>query len=253
MATCVVVTGAGGELGRSLLLDCANRTDIDRVVATTRMRSIEAVSQNQVVLPDLELTSPEGVARLRSELENIQMDRLGLVHCAGVFPMPQALHRHSLTTVGESFASNVLSFLGAVQAVLPVMRRLHDGRVVAFTSHTLQESYPFFGAFNLSKAALLSAIRTLANENARFGVAVNALAIATLQTETERRIKPGGPYDDWVPPDGVSHYALDLATSDRESLSGSEIHLWRYSSKFFGGSVFDRNSLVENEMDPEND
>ncbi|AXQ30201.1 SDR family oxidoreductase [Solimonas sp. K1W22B-7] len=252
MSTCLIITGAAGELGRIVLSAAANRSDVDCIIATTRSRSLDVPWPKVTCLTGVDLSEDAGARKLAESLDKIPCDNIGLLHCAGAFPATAPLHRTTLATVAAVFAANSLTFLGAAKAVLPRMRRQRSGRLVAFTSHTQEAAYPFMGPFNMSKLALLSAVQTLANENARFGIAINAIAVATLQTETERRIKPTGTYDDWVPVNGLAAYAIDMATTMGIQVNGSEIQYWKYSQSFFGDSIFSRNSIDPEILDPTN-
>lgn len=246
----LIVTGATGELGSGVLRAAMARVDIDLVIATSHSRQILATSDKLVKLESIDLASPAGSARLSDVLSEAGQAKVGLLHCAGSFPEPKALHRMELSEISSVIAANVLTFLGAAKAILPYMRAAEWGRLVAFTSHTQGAAYPFLGAFNLAKAALLSAVHTLANENARFGISCNAIAVATLRTDVERRIKPKGRFEDWISVDELSQYAIELALSDLSHLNGSELHYWQYSDSFFQESIFSRNSLDEKANDP---
>jgi NAD(P)-dependent dehydrogenase (short-subunit alcohol dehydrogenase family) len=246
----LIVTGATGELGSGVLRAALAREDIDLVIATSHSRPIHAMSDKLVKLENLDLASPSGIIQLTELLSRLGKASNGLLHCAGSFPEPMALHRMDMLQISSVIAANTITFLGAAKATLPHMRSAKWGRLVAFTSHTQGAAYPFLGAFNLAKAALLSAVHTLAHENARFGIACNAIAVATLRTEVERQIKPQGRYEDWVSVDDLSKYAIDLAFSDSSSVNGSELHYWRYSESFFSESVFERNSLDLKSKDP---
>lgn len=253
MTACVVVTGAGGELGRRVLAAARARSDVEIVVGTTLSERSPGDLQPERWLDRLNLARDEDAKRLRHAIEPYLPRHIALVHCAGCFPPPSPLHRTTLDTVGATFAANLLSFVGAAGALIPLMRRQRSGGLVAFTSHTQSSAYPFMGPFNLSKLALLSAIQTLANENARFNIAANAVAVATLQTESERRIKPDGSFEDWVPAEDVASYAIDLALCRSPSVNGSEIQYWRYSPSFFEHSVFARNSISIAKVDPDDE
>lgn len=253
MTSCVVITGAAGELGRIVLHAALADPGIDHVIATSRRRPILAQARKLTCLTDLDLSAASGVDQLSSAVHRLSGKRLGLLHCAGGFPPVEPLHRTELSEVADAFGANTLTFIAAAQAVLPHMRRQGVGRLVAFTSHTQDAAYPFLGPFNLSKAALRSAVVTLANENARHGIAVNAIAVATLQTETERQIKPAGSYQDWVPVGGLADYALRLATTEQVQINGNELHYWGYSRSFFEQSVFGRNSIDPEALDPRDD
>lgn len=253
MNTCVIITGAGGELGQQALASALDRPDVDHIIALTRGPQIDCDNTRCTSVTRADLTMASGISSLSAAVAANGTAHFGLLHCAGDFPVAGPLHSAGLDAVAKTFSANVLSFLGAVEAVVPTMRRVGRGGIVAFTSHTQAAAYPFLGAFNLSKAALLSAVQTLANENARFTIAANAIAIATLQTETERRIKPDGSYADWIPASEVAAYAIDLALAARPVVNGSEIQFWRHSDSFFGTSVFQRNSLDPARLDPDHD
>lgn len=243
MTNCLIVTGAAGELGIHVLRQALAHPKVDRVIATSRSRPIRELSDKLVVLPDVDLAHESGVQVLCEALKQVGDSRIGLLHCAGSFPPAGPLHKTSLNDLCDVFRDNLMTFLGTVQAIVPHMREVKWGRLVAFTSHTQDAAYPFIGPFSLSKAALWSAIKTIANENARFGITCNAIAVATLKTETERRIKPSGRFDDWVPVEGLAAYAVEMALSEVAQVNGSEIQYWQYSDSFFQQSVFDRNSI----------
>lgn len=239
----LIITGATGELGSGVLRGALAREDIDLVIATSRVRPIDAESDRLIKLEGLDLASLLGVAKLADVIGELECAKTGLLHCAGSFPEPSTLHRMDVSNIASVFSANTLTFLGAARAAIPHMRESGWGRLVAFTSHTQGAAYPFLGAFNLAKAALLSAVHTLANENARFGIACNAIAVATLKTDIERKIKPKGRYEDWVSVDELSEYSIGLAFSESAHVNGSEIHYWKYSDSFFNESIFERNSL----------
>ena len=246
-----MVTGAAGWLGRAVMEQSTLRPSVGAVIAVYRRTPPPlSVPANATVLSATDLATAEGIRALRSAVEGCGLHDTALLHCAGAFPPAAALHNVGLDTVRQSLAANVESFVGAVSALVPIMRSGGRGRIVAFSSHTRREAYPFIGAFNIAKAALEAAVQTVANENARFGITANTISVATLQTDEERRIKPAGRYADWVPPETLSEFALDIALSGKAGLNGSELHYWLYSSSFFGESVFARNSIDPSEIDP---
>lgn len=244
----LIVTGAGGWLGREIA-DAA-RSRVGHVIAVYKGEAPEAAA-GLTTLGGVDLATQDGVQRLAQEVARAATGRLALVHCAGSFPLPKPVHSMGLENFEQSLRANALSFVGAVTAIVPAMRRRKHGRIVAFSSHTRGDNYPFFGAFNAAKAALESAVLTVAHENARFGICANAVCVATLQTEEERRIKPRGLYADWLSTKTVSELALDLAQSADVALNGSMLQYWRHSASFFGSSVFERNSIDVDEIDPE--
>lgn len=247
--TCVVVTGASGPLGRVIAARATEDSRVARVIRVYHRSAPEIACSDS--LTGVDLVTEEGVAKLASAVNAAGCERVALIHCAGNFPPFAALHRIGLDAIAASFGSNTLSFIGALQAILPHMRKAAWGRILAFSSHTTSQNYPYAGAFNIAKAALESAVQMCANENARFGVSANTILAATLQTEPERELKPDGCYDDWVSPEDLATFALDTALSGSPYLNGSALHFWRYSESFFGSSVLSRNSISLHDIDPD--
>jgi NAD(P)-dependent dehydrogenase (short-subunit alcohol dehydrogenase family) len=247
---CAVVTGAAGGLGRAVIEASAKRKRIKRLVAVYRNRVASNPVKNQISLNGLDLSTEEGVDRLETAISAHASLGIVLLHCAGMFPAPVPLHKLKMEEFTSSLSANVVSFVGAIKSVVPVMRARHYGRIIAFSSHTQKDAYPYMGAFNAAKGALEAAVQTAANENARFGIAANTINVATLQTEPERLMKPSGRFSDWVPVDALAEFALDLALSTRTGLNGSNLHFWLHSQSFFGSSVFERNSINQSEIDP---
>ena len=246
----VIVTGATGTLGRALVAAAAKRQDIERIVAVCRSESPEPVAGASLLLTGIDLVEEKGVAAMRSAIGRGGHGQIVLVHAAGHFSGFTPLHTVRRADLSANLAGNVLSFIGAVEATIPAMRAGRDGRVVGFSAKTLDESYPFMGPFNLSKAALESAVRTLANENARFGIAVNIFRLATLKTEAEAKVKPNGDFEGWLDPDWVAVEVLKLTLASSSALNGNRFDLWNYSESFHGNSMLARNSLTLETIDP---
>lgn len=248
--TCVIVAGAAGFLGKALVRAAEAAPEVSRVLAVTR-RPDSRVLEGSDVLGGIDLADPGGIAALRDVIERFDEPRIALVHCVGNFPKLAPLHRTPLSDFTGTVDSNLTTFVGAMQAVMPAMRRRRWGRLIAFSAHARAENYPFMGSFNIAKAALEAAVQTAANENARYGIAVNAISIATLNTEVEKELKPTGSFSDWLDPAEVASFALEMALSGPIHLNGSIIHYWHHSDSFFGESAFARNSIDRDLLDPE--
>jgi NAD(P)-dependent dehydrogenase (short-subunit alcohol dehydrogenase family) len=248
--TCVIVAGAAGFLGNALVRAAEAAPEVSRVLAVTRRPDVRGLEGSDV-RGGIDLADPNGIAVLREAIEGLDEPRIALIHCVGNFPRLAPLHRTSLEDFTRTIDSNLTTFVGVMQAVVPAMRRRRWGRLLAFSAHARAENYPFMGSFNVAKAALEAAVQTAANENARYGIAVNAISIATLNTEVEKELKPTGSFSDWLEPADVAGFALDLALSGPIHLNGSIVHYWHHSDSFFGESAFARNSIDRDTLDPE--
>jgi len=239
-----VVTGANSELGSQIVGDLSRQFGADKIIATTRTDTGEAFRSlpNVSTLPHVDLATQKGVQELESKVSEDACDQMFMVHCAGAFPSPGLVVVSDVDCLRKTIDDNFVSFAGALRSVLPGMRRKHFGRILAFSSHTSRSNAPYFAAFDASKRALESLVRSAANESAKYGIAVNALAIATLSIQTERKMKPSGDHESWLKLEDVSRASIDLLLLS-DLINGNVIHCWRHSDSFFGMSVMERNSL----------
>ena len=78
---------------------------------------------------------------------------------------------------------NLTGAFRVIQAVLPGMRERHFGRIVVMSSGAAVGGLPGQVAYAASKAGLLGMTKTLAVENAAFGITANAILPGMIATE----------------------------------------------------------------------
>lgn len=120
-----------------------------------------------------------------------------------------------LTTVRQTFATNVYGPLLMIQAVLPLMKEIGYGRIVNMSSGLGQLSdmgagYP---AYRMSKAALNALTRSLAGDLGPGDIKVNAMCPGWVKTDM------GGP-DAERTPEEAAETAVWLATLDESGPTG---------------------------------
>lgn len=80
------------------------------------------------------------------------------------------------------FAINVKGAYAAIQSVLPVMKSQHSGAIVVMGSDQSLIGKPGSFAYNLSKAALASMVKTTALDYAEYNIRANAVCPGTIET-----------------------------------------------------------------------
>ena len=113
----------------------------------------------------------------------------GLIHCAGIL-YPTLLRNLNLDKMSELININLLSFFALAKATLKHNRYIkNDTSIVAISSLAAFGSEPGLSLYSASKAALNSAIKSLAKEYAKKGVRINAVAPLYVNTPM---------YDDFI-------------------------------------------------------
>jgi NAD(P)-dependent dehydrogenase (short-subunit alcohol dehydrogenase family) len=176
----VVVSGVGPGLGRAVAVQCA-RAGADLVLAArteSRLdevaKEVAAVGRRAVaVATDVnDDSSSRGLADAALEAFG-QVD--SLVNNAFAMPPIKDLGTVDLDAVRTAFETNVLAALRMTRLFAPALED-SGGSVVMINSAVLRHSRRTFGAYKLTKSALLAVAQSLATELGPRGIRVNSVA-----------------------------------------------------------------------------
>lgn len=78
--------------------------------------------------------------------------------------------------IQSQFKTNVFGPISLIQAFIPLMREVHSGWILNFTSIAGFDGFPPFDAYNASKAALDAFTDSLAQEVSKFGITVHSVS-----------------------------------------------------------------------------
>jgi 2-hydroxycyclohexanecarboxyl-CoA dehydrogenase len=102
---------------------------------------------------------------------------------------------------------NLMSFVSMSRAVLPSMRAQSSGSIVNVSSTYAQYGRKGMGAYDATKAAVLSLTRTLAYEEAEHGIRVNAICPGYTRTPFHEKRMGKDAVDALVPPCALKRWA----------------------------------------------
>ncbi len=176
----VVVSGIGPGLGRAIALGCA-REGAHVVLAARTAVALEEVAAEVRALDRRALALPTDVARVEdchklSEAAHAEFGRLDvLVNNAFRSAPYEPVEAASLEDWRRIFDVNLFGAVQLSQAVIPRMKQQGGGSIVMIGSMSMRVIEPRFGGYAASKAALVSAVQTMARELGASGIRVNTV------------------------------------------------------------------------------
>jgi 3-oxoacyl-[acyl-carrier protein] reductase len=167
--------------GASVVVNGRDKEVMDQVVTSIR----DAGGRAHPVVADV--TDPVAVTQLREETERVfgPVDLLAVV--AGVGGRPSAVEDVSPEAWRAGLEGNLTSAFLTLREFLPGMKERGRGAVVTMSSNSGRLPFHPAPQYAAAKAGLLMLTREAADQAARSGVRVNALAPATTMNDTIRR------------------------------------------------------------------
>ena len=236
----ILITGVSGDLGGVLANGLAG--DDITILGTMRRqrRPSEALPAKMTLLDGCDLTAPADCARLAAAAAALADEPFGMIHSVGAFWEHVPFENFSGRQAADMVASHLTTLYNTLEVVLPLMVRAGGGSVIAFSCNSVRYNYPWMAAFTAAKSAVESLMRTLANEYAGAHVRLNALVMASLQTERVHVSKPRGDYPNFIPPADLLPVVRFLLSPDAYLINGSSINIFRHSPRFYSEGYFDR-------------
>lgn len=206
----VVVTGAGGALGKAVVsaLQAAG-ADVSGLDHKNTEFSVD-------------LSDPRHVTATLASARERRGQVFGLVHLVGGYHAGGVLET-SAAEMEDMVRLNLLVAGEMVRQVLPDMRQAKSGRIIGIGAYAAVKSSANQAAYNASKAALGSFLRSVAEEVKGDGVSVITLLPTTLDTPANRKAMPDGDVGKWVQTARVGALICFLLGDAGTDLNGAEI------------------------------
>lgn len=182
----VLVTGASSGIGRATAIALA-RAGMDIALLSRSQAVLETLAHDLVQLGVEAKAYPVDLAQTEALTASLQtlMEDFGpisaLVNNAGM-GYTGALADMPLPDWQRLVNLNLTSALLTIQAVLPGMRTCGRGTIINIASIAAHNSFPEWGAYSATKAALVSLSRVLAAEERRHGIRVMIISPGAVNT-----------------------------------------------------------------------
>ncbi len=172
----VVVTGCSSGIGLETAILLGRRGD--QVVAGVRtvdntglLASAVKAEALPIEITSLDVTDTMSVAAAVAHAESLLGGIDALVNNAGISQL-SAIEDLTDGDAAALIETNYLGPLRMCRAVVPIMRRQGNGRIVNVSSMNGRATFPYAGGYGASKAALEAMSEALALEVGRFGIKV---------------------------------------------------------------------------------
>ena len=180
-----LITGASRGIGRrtaellaqqgwNLLLTARSADQLEQLGAQLRDQGVSVASAA------IDLTQPDGIAAAmagllqQGETPAVLINNAGAAYTGDLLAMPLERWQWLLQL-------NVTSVMQVCSAVVPSMRK-HGGLVINISSHAARNAFPQWGAYCVTKAALASFTRCLAEEERGHGIRACTLTLGAVNT-----------------------------------------------------------------------
>jgi NAD(P)-dependent dehydrogenase (short-subunit alcohol dehydrogenase family) len=182
----ILITGAGGGLGRALALRYAKAgwkvacTDRDLVVAESTLTEVRSAGAEGVAL-ECDVTSEESFAAVAQQLHkdwggvDVLVNNAGVATAGTVLDSPIEQWRWVLDI-------NLLGCVRGARAVIPMLTAQRSGHIVNIASFAGIANPPAMASYNAAKAAVISLSESLRFEMAPYGVGVSVACPSFFKT-----------------------------------------------------------------------
>jgi NAD(P)-dependent dehydrogenase (short-subunit alcohol dehydrogenase family) len=227
----VVITGATGNLG-SATADVFLKSDarlvlVDRLVERLRIHYTLLVDS-----PDHFLAGECDVANYESVVGMVQrtLERFGridvLVNSVGGYRGGKRVDESDLKEWDFLLETNFRTALHCCRAVAPHFIQQRSGRIINIAGRAALSGSGHYGAYCVSKAAVLRLTESLSDELKEFGINVNCVLPGTIDTPQNRKAMPEADFSRWVLASSIAEVIGFLASDAACAVTGAAIPVY---------------------------
>lgn len=229
----IVITGAGDGIGKTAALTFA-RYGATVVLLGRTLAKLERVydaieahgGPKPAIFPiNLEGAAPQDYEQLRVALENEFGQLDGLLHNAAELGGRTPIGQYSLADWQKVIQVNVTAPFLLTRALLPLLQKSADGRIVFTGSSVGVRGRAYWGGYAVSKGATETLMQVLADELEQSTVRVNSVNPGAVRTSMRATAYPAEDPGTVIPAEAIMNSYVFLFGPDSRTWHGRQIDL----------------------------
>lgn len=227
----IVITGAGDGIGKTAALTFA-RFGATVVLLGRTLAKLERVydeieaagGPKPAIFPiNFEGAATQDYEQLRSALANEFGHIDGLLHNASALGARTPIGQYSLSDWQKVMQVNVTAPFLLTRALLPLLQKSADGRIVFTGSSVGVRGRAYWGAYAVSKGATENLMEVLADELEATSVRVNSINPGAVRTAMRASAYPAEDPNTVTPPEAIMNRYLYLFGPDGKAVHGQQL------------------------------
>ncbi|MCB1802095.1 MAG: SDR family oxidoreductase [Gammaproteobacteria bacterium] len=229
----IVITGAGGNLGRAVaqaFAACgAHLALLDRNVDSCQQTIAQCQGQASAKAFEVDLIDRTSVdATLGAVIETFGRIDV-LANIAGGFRMGPKVQNTDDKDWDLMMDLNARSVFNTCRRAIPGMLENGYGRIVNVAARAAEQGKAKMAPYCASKAAVITLTESLAAENKFDNINVNCILPGTIDTPQNRKDMPDSDFSKWVPPAALADVVLFLASDAGRCVTGAAVPVYGQS------------------------
>jgi NAD(P)-dependent dehydrogenase (short-subunit alcohol dehydrogenase family) len=232
MSTSIVVTGAAGGLGPTLVRFLIERGDRVAAIGSPRsadpLRTLQQQLGSKCIGIAMDVNSPAEWERALARMDKEIGAPWGAALLAGGYKGGRPFHEADEAVWQNMLSVNLETARRSLQALLPGMVQRRAGSIVAVGSQVIERPWKGAGsaAYTAAKSAVVGLARAVAAEVLKDNVRVNAVLPSTIDTPTNRTAMPRADTTGWVSPESLSQVIGFLLSEASRDISGAALPVY---------------------------
>ncbi|MCM2679750.1 YciK family oxidoreductase [Echinimonas agarilytica] len=227
----ILVTGAGDGIGKQAAISYAEHGAtvvlLGRTVAKLEATYDEIVAlgapQPAIIPLDLQGATEKHYEDMASTIESTLGRLDAVLHSAGELGVLSTIEQTDLESFEKVMKVNVTSHFMMTKALLPLIKKSEQGRIVFTSSSVGKKGRAFWSAYAISKFATEGLMQTLADEMSNTRVRVNCINPGATRTAMRARAYPAEETEQLKTPLDLMPLYLYLMSDQSADINGQSI------------------------------